>query len=131
MGRRLPSTNVIAMFPLRHYSSFMSGVFEDSAPSNQSAQPFLLRSYGRIGSNSTKKKSGFQRDFLSPSPQPQPLSTSNSGAGTWTLRAPDNDAIAEILAANRSMPSWKACELENTSWDGTAEEISRQIGRRA
>src|ERR1700761_1070240 len=56
MGRRLPLTNVIAMFPLHHYSSFMSGVFEDATPSNHSPQPFLLRSYGRIGLNLTKSQ---------------------------------------------------------------------------
>ena len=37
--------------------------------------------------------------------------------------APLNDGtIAEILAFTRSMQSWKACEVEGTSWDGTAEE---------
>ena len=32
------------------------------------------------------------------------------------------DVISEILAATRAMPSWKACEIEGTSWAGTAEE---------
>ncbi|KAL5531711.1 hypothetical protein ACEPAG_4588 [Sanghuangporus baumii] len=31
------------------------------------------------------------------------------------------DVIAEILAATRASPSWKACQMEGTSWDGTAE----------
>jgi len=30
--------------------------------------------------------------------------------------------IEAILTATLEMPSWKACELEGTSWDGTAEE---------
>lgn len=30
--------------------------------------------------------------------------------------------IADILAATHAMPSWKACQIENTSWRGTAEE---------
>ncbi|KIJ50472.1 hypothetical protein M422DRAFT_245759 [Sphaerobolus stellatus SS14] len=32
------------------------------------------------------------------------------------------DVINTILAATRAMPSWKACQIEGTSWDGTAEE---------
>jgi hypothetical protein len=31
-------------------------------------------------------------------------------------------AINDILAATRAMPSWKACQIEGTSWTGTAEE---------
>jgi hypothetical protein len=30
--------------------------------------------------------------------------------------------IAEILAVTHTMPSWKACIMEGTSWTGTAEE---------
>ena len=55
-GRQLPLIKVIAMFPLHHYSSFMSGVFEDATPSNHSSRPFLLRSHGRIGSFLTKSQ---------------------------------------------------------------------------
>jgi len=32
------------------------------------------------------------------------------------------DVIADILAATRAMPSWKACQMEGTGWTGTAEE---------
>jgi hypothetical protein len=42
------------------------------------------------------------------------------------LQALDNDVVAEILAATRAMPSWKACELDNMSWDGTAEENTKK-----
>jgi hypothetical protein len=34
----------------------------------------------------------------------------------------NNDVIADILAATRNMPSWKACQIEGISWTGTAEE---------
>ncbi|KAL1751954.1 hypothetical protein FB107DRAFT_220962 [Schizophyllum commune] len=34
----------------------------------------------------------------------------------------NNDVIAEILAATRESASWKSAVVENTSWDGTAEE---------
>jgi len=36
--------------------------------------------------------------------------------------------IADILAATHAMPSWKACQMENTSWSGTADEnIQRYV----
>ena len=84
------------------------------------------------------KKSGFQRDTppasprrkdvyrLTPQRQSLPASTSGAGASTQILPALDNDFIAEILAITRSLPTWKACELENTSWDGTAEENTKK-----
>lgn len=50
-------------------------------------------------------------------------STSSSGPTEGVALPPlNNDVIAEILAATRAQPSWRACELENTSWNGTAEE---------
>ncbi|KAF9458123.1 hypothetical protein BDZ94DRAFT_1174250 [Collybia nuda] len=33
-----------------------------------------------------------------------------------------DEVIAEIFAATRASPSWKACQIEGTSWAGTAEE---------
>ena len=34
----------------------------------------------------------------------------------------NEDVIKEILATTDAMPSWKACEIEGTSWEGTREE---------
>ncbi|KAI0300968.1 hypothetical protein BC826DRAFT_991663 [Russula brevipes] len=48
-----------------------------------------------------------------------PTTAASSSQRTLALNA---DVIAEILAATRAMPSWKACEVEGTSWTGTAEE---------
>ncbi|KIM88871.1 hypothetical protein PILCRDRAFT_243289 [Piloderma croceum F 1598] len=52
-----------------------------------------------------------------------PTTTRTDGASssqrTLALNA---DVIADILAATRAMPSWKACQIEGTSWTGTAEE---------
>lgn len=48
-----------------------------------------------------------------------PTTTAPSGQRTLAL---NEDVIADILAATRAMPSWKACVLEGTSWTGTAEE---------
>ncbi|KAK1223047.1 hypothetical protein PQX77_014083 [Marasmius sp. AFHP31] len=75
-------------------------------------------------------KGGFQKDAPKEKPSqhqvPTPLSIppqhgSASSGGRRTL-ALNNDVIAEILAATRASPSWKACEMEGTSWTGTAEE---------
>jgi hypothetical protein len=58
-----------------------------------------------------------------PLPQipPMPLIAGGTPSGRHTL-ALNEDVIAEILAATRALPSWKACEMEGTSWIGTAEE---------
>jgi len=55
-------------------------------------------------------------------PQFQPTTTGTGGAAgghTVTLNA---DIIADILAATRDMPSWKACQMEGMDWTGTGEE---------
>ncbi|KXN91128.1 hypothetical protein AN958_02905 [Leucoagaricus sp. SymC.cos] len=55
-------------------------------------------------------------------PQHQPT-TSTGGASSGKRKVTMNaDVIAEILAATRAMPSWKACQMEGTSWTGTAQE---------
>ena len=38
----------------------------------------------------------------------------------------NDNLIAEILAVQRTMPTWKACVIEGTSWDGTAEDNIRR-----
>ncbi|KAF8585920.1 hypothetical protein K439DRAFT_1646404 [Ramaria rubella] len=43
----------------------------------------------------------------------------SSGGRTAVL---NENVIADILAFTRAMPSWKACQIEGTSWAGTAEE---------
>jgi len=61
------------------------------------------------------------------SAQPQLPMTSAGGGSSVGLTVDLNpDVIAEILSATRSMPSWKACEMEGTSWSGTAEENIEQ-----
>jgi len=52
--------------------------------------------------------------------QMQPTSADPpSGSRALALNA---DVIAEILAATRAMPSWKACQIEGTSWQGTGQD---------
>jgi len=48
-----------------------------------------------------------------------PATMASSSQRTLALNA---DVIACILAATCAMPSWKACQVEGTSWTGTAEE---------
>jgi hypothetical protein len=45
----------------------------------------------------------------------------HTSSGTRKLEL-NADVIADILAATHAMPSWKACQMENTSWSGTADE---------
>ena len=53
----------------------------------------------------------------------EPMMTSADGGSSSQHRVALNaDVIAEILAATRATPSWRACQVEGTSWTGTAEE---------
>jgi len=74
-------------------------------------------------SNSFIRKDPSDNDDNEPIPQDQPMTPivggTSSGGRTLALNA---DVIAEILAATYASPSWRACEMEGTSWDGTAEE---------
>ncbi len=58
--------------------------------------------------------------------QPQFQPTPTSGAAGELMPTLDNDVIAEIVTATRAQPSWKACETENTSWDGTTVENTKK-----
>jgi hypothetical protein len=56
-------------------------------------------------------------------PQFQPTMMSTGGASSGERKVTLNaDVINEILAVTRAMPSWKACQMDGTSWTGTAEE---------
>jgi hypothetical protein len=68
-----------------------------------------------------RPRDGRDSVFEQPEPQLLPMNPTNAPSGSRGL-ALNNDVIAEILAATRAMPSWKACEMEGMSWDGTAEE---------
>lgn len=52
--------------------------------------------------------------------------TTEASTSMQILSPPTDAVVAEILAATHAMPSWRACELENTSWDGTAEENTKK-----
>ena len=83
------------------------GVFDETSGSFKRAAP----------------PSGNGNDDNGGSAQPQ-LPTTSAGGGPsdgLTLEL-NSDVIAEILSVTRAMPSWKACQMEGTSWTGTAEE---------
>ncbi|CCL98548.1 uncharacterized protein FIBRA_00548 [Fibroporia radiculosa] len=48
-----------------------------------------------------------------------------SGSGGCTL-ALNADVVSDILSATHAMPSWRACQMDGTSWSGTAEENIQQ-----
>ncbi|EJD04317.1 uncharacterized protein FOMMEDRAFT_167528 [Fomitiporia mediterranea MF3/22] len=53
--------------------------------------------------------------------QPMAANTGGTSSGRHTLALNEN-VIADILAATRALPSWRACEMEGTDWSGTAAE---------
>jgi hypothetical protein len=63
------------------------------------------------------------RRNISPQQLPQLQMISAGGASSdGRSMALNAGVISEILAATYAMPSWKACEIEGTSWTGTAGE---------
>ncbi|KAH9033278.1 hypothetical protein EDB85DRAFT_2229768, partial [Lactarius pseudohatsudake] len=73
------------------------------------------------------EKLGFKRDG-SPSDNnffPSSTSVAHASTGEVALEL-SNDDVAKILAAARAQPSWKACELENAGWNGTADENTKK-----
>jgi hypothetical protein len=55
--------------------------------------------------------------------QQKTMAGTSSGTRKLELNA---GVIADILAVTHAMPSWKACQMENTSWNGTADENIRK-----
>lgn len=53
------------------------------------------------------------------SPATQVASTSGSRA---MIMPPTDDLIKELMAVQRTMPSWKASQKDAMGWEGTAEE---------
>ena len=58
------------------------------------------------------------------SPTAQDASTSRTR--TAVIQPPTPGLIEELLAYQRTMPSWKACERESMGWEGTAEENTKK-----
>jgi len=79
--------------------------------------------------NEDEHSFSFNREAPPSGPTSQPpanmqtSSYTNAPSGSQTVLAPPtDDLINELLAFQRTMPSWKACVKESQSWEGTAEE---------
>jgi hypothetical protein len=73
-------------------------------------------------------RKGKERTYIPEQPKLQPTTTTSTGETPGKISLALNDkVIADILAASRKMPSWKACQIEGTSWAGTAEENTQSI----
>lgn len=121
-----PSLFIIHEMRVRGFHPFAPPI--PSMPNNPVWQDWILSDgvFDNV-SGSFKRNAPLRNLNSTISAQPQPLSplaTTNAGgasSGGRTL-ALNADVIADILAATRAMPSWKACQVEGTSWTGTAEE---------
>jgi hypothetical protein len=121
-----PSLFIIHEMRVRGYRPFqpVTPAVQDPAP----WQDWIL-SDGVIdnASGSFKRDSppddGNDRTFAEPQ-LPSGFTTMNVGGSSSGERAVElnENVIADILAATRAMPAWKACEMEGTSWTGTAAE---------
>jgi hypothetical protein len=75
------------------------------------------------GSFKRARPPGHGNDDNGSSAQSQlPMTSAGGGSPVGLTLELNSDVIAEILSVTRSMPSWKACQVEGTSWTGTAEE---------
>ena len=52
----------------------------------------------------------------------QQATVAGTSSSTQKLEDLNPGVIADILSATHAMPSWKACQMENTTWGGTAVE---------
>lgn len=95
-----------------------------SLPTVAAWQDWILTRGVYDENNSTFRRGKTENAGNRPQPQPQlpPGLQNTSGGSTSHTLALNQNVVNEILAATRAMPSWKACELEGTSWAGTAEE---------
>ncbi|KIM41311.1 hypothetical protein M413DRAFT_27683 [Hebeloma cylindrosporum] len=65
-------------------------------------------------------------NFAPPAP---PNSSVGLAPGMRSLPPLDQHNLQDILSATRASASWKACVVEGTSWNGTAEENAEQYRR--
>ncbi|KIY52854.1 hypothetical protein FISHEDRAFT_23499, partial [Fistulina hepatica ATCC 64428] len=78
-----------------------------------------LGSFNRDGPPPSGNNDVYKQPLLGFQPPTTGAGGPSSGRRTVAL---NEDVIADILAATHAMPSWKACQMEGTSWAGTAEE---------
>ena len=97
----------------------------------QDWQDWIL-SDGVVHENEGNKLSfSFKREGRAPSASQSQNARASSSAtapsgSQFILPPPTTDLIKELLAYQRTMPSWKACQKEGMSWEGTAEENTKK-----
>jgi hypothetical protein len=125
-----PSLFIIHEMRVRGFHPFAPPI--PSVPSDPAWQDWILSDsiFDNV-SGSFKRNAPSRNRNSTDTVQPQPLfppATTNAGSASSSGRtiALNPDVIADILAATRAMPSWKACQVEGTDWTGTAEENTRK-----
>ncbi|EJD00478.1 uncharacterized protein FOMMEDRAFT_159179 [Fomitiporia mediterranea MF3/22] len=124
-----PSLFIIHEMRVRGFNPF--GPIDDDIP----WQDWILSDGVLMDNTSNNSLNYFNRDSLphnsgsnalgQPRVQFQHRTTTTGGgsSGRRTLVLNDNlNVIADILAATRASPSWKACQMEGMGWSGTTEE---------
>ncbi|KAF8555655.1 hypothetical protein OG21DRAFT_1460685 [Imleria badia] len=116
----LPSLFIIHEMRVRGFNPFQP--IDPSLPHDLVWQDWIL-SDGEFGNTDTvssdRSPSGNQSAQPLQQVQLMPTVSGHTGGRRLALNA---GIISEILAATRAVPSWKACQVEGTSWTGTAEE---------
>ncbi|KAH9002951.1 hypothetical protein EDB86DRAFT_2894147 [Lactarius hatsudake] len=113
-----PSLFIIHEIRVRGFHPFQP--ISTEVPDGNPFQDWIIA--GGVFDNSFKRDLPDSAGNSSVTTLPQfPHVATNTGPGVHTLELNAN-IINEILAATRAMPSWKACQVEGTSWDGTANE---------
>ncbi|KAM6490479.1 hypothetical protein JOM56_013822, partial [Amanita muscaria] len=125
-GRHAPFPSLFIIHEVR--AGFFPFAPNPDMPNNSAWQDWILSDgvfdnvSGSFKRNSLPHDSNCCNSSVTAQPQLQfPPATTNAGAassGGCTLALNADD----ILAATRAMPSWKACQVEGSSWTGTAEE---------
>jgi hypothetical protein len=68
----------------------------------------------------------FKRERKAPAPpilpRALPATDAPPSGSRSVIMPPTADVVEEILAYQRTMPSWKAMQQENMGWEGTAED---------
>ena len=121
-----PSLFIIHEIQVRGFHPFQSIALDvpDSLPWQDWIELDMLKldGTGLFNRNSNPLAARGTNTTLQPFTQPQMAGVGSASSGKSTLPLPDADHIAKILEVMYTLPSWKACVMEGTSWTGTAEE---------
>ncbi|EJD07263.1 uncharacterized protein FOMMEDRAFT_164286 [Fomitiporia mediterranea MF3/22] len=124
-----PSLFIIHEERVRGFNPFSPVALE--LPNNPEWQDWIL-SDGVVNESGTFNRnlppSSSTSNIASPQPPQFQRSAESVGSTPSGVRrlVLNDDVIAEILAATHASPSWKACMMEGTTWEGTGDENIRK-----